>query len=398
MSNTPTTPNTWALSNKLFNNSEWVALDKVVEGSEPRIERIKEHLKLILISNRLVVLAGSGASIKATESGLGGPSMTHLWEEISKLENFDEVKNLTSFSKEGDIELFLSHCHNSLPFLAKEKVSLVKTLVFEAEKIIYDSCSSFLKDEPCLPNHEKFLSRLVKRRNQSPRPIIFTTNYDRCFELAASRLSLTVIDGFSYSQPRFFDPNFFGYDFIRRSTNNGDSNELLDGVIHLLKIHGSVDWQFDDERITQRLEPDPEKRCLIYPASTKYQQSYVQPYLEMMARFLTALREPQTSILIIGFGFNDDHLSAPILSALQSNPSLNIVAASPSIKKQLEEGEANISWKKLRESSLDSQSRVTLLNCNFEQLVDFIPDLKGLTPDQRLSASIRDLSKSKGHG
>ncbi len=392
MSNKPPSPELWALSKKLFGSEEWNSLEKSSEGAEARIERVREHLKLMLTSNRLVVLAGSGTSIAATEEQRGGPSMWGLWDSVSKLGDFEKVRKLTSFKDDGNIEGFLSHCHNSEPFLKPAQVKTVRALVIEAEKIIYEACSEFLEDEPRLPNHEKLLSRLVKRRNKAPRPVVFTTNYDRCFELAASRLSLTVIDGFTYSQPRFFDPNFFGYDFIRRSSASTESNELLNGVIHLLKVHGSVDWEMDEDRITQRIKPDPSKRCLIYPASTKYQQSYVQPYLEMMSRFSTSLREPQTSLLIVGFGFNDDHLSAPIFSALQSNPSLNVVAVSPTIKEQFEKDEANSSWEKLKTEALDSQSRATLLNCDFGQLVDLIPDLKGLSPDQRLAASIRGVT------
>jgi len=394
MSKTIKTPDQSALCQKLFGDAEWASLEKTSENGKAHLEKIREHLKLMLTSNRLLVLAGSGTSIDAISDGKGGPTMWHLWEQVSKLPNFEETKSLIKFENEGDIEGFLSHCHNSDPFLDEDKVEMVRALVVEAEALIFKSCSEFLADEPALPNHEKFLARLIRRRNKAPRPIVFTTNYDRCFELAASHLSLTVIDGFTYSQPRFFDPNLFGYDFIRRTTYTGESSELLDGVIHLLKIHGSVDWQLDKGQITQRLEPDPEKRCLIYPASTKYQQSYVQPYLEMMARFLTALREPQTSLLVIGFGFNDDHLSAPIFSALQSNPSLNVVTVSPSIKEQIEEGKANSSWKKLQEEALDSQSRVTMINCNFGQFVKLIPDLKALSPDQRLAASIRGVSNN----
>jgi len=386
-------PKKSVLSRKLF-GEEWASLESTDENSEFHIEKIRDHLKLMLTSNRLLVLAGSGTSIGATADKTGGPSMWELWESISKIKNFKEVKALIKFSIEGDIEGFLSHCHNAEPFIPEAKVEMVQKLVIEAEGLIFKACSEFLKNEPNLPNHEKFLSRLIRRRNKAPRPVIFTTNYDRCFELAASKLSLTVIDGFTYSQPRFFDPNLFGYDFIRRSNHATESNELLDGVFHLLKVHGSVDWQLDSSQITQRLEPDPTKRCLIYPASTKYQKSYVQPYLEMMARFLTSLREPQTSLLVVGFGFNDDHLSAPIFSALQSNPSLNVVAISPSIEAQFKENKVNLSWKKLKEEALDPQSRVTLLNCDFGQLVNLIPDLKALSPDQRLAASIRGVAKN----
>jgi hypothetical protein len=32
-----------------------------------------------------------------------------------------------------------------------------------------------------------------------------------------------------------------------------------------------------------------------------------------------ALREPDTAVIVSGFGFHDDHLSRPLLSAVESN-------------------------------------------------------------------------------
>jgi hypothetical protein len=49
-----------------------------------------------------------------------------------------------------------------------------------------------------------------------------------------------------------------------------------------------------------------------------------------MSRFQTALRMPNTGLLVVGFGFNDAHLVGPIESALRSNASLKVVAVAPS--------------------------------------------------------------------
>lgn len=59
---------------------------------------------------------------------------------------------------------------------------------------------------------------------------------------------------------------------------------------------------------------------MIFPAKGKYQQSYIQPHLELIAKFLQGLRDPNICLITSGFGFNDDHLSEPIYAALQSNP------------------------------------------------------------------------------
>src|SRR5205085_1187137 len=76
--------------------------------------------------------------------------------------------------------------------------------------------------------------------------------------------------------------------------------------------------------------PTPDSVCLVYPARGKYQQSYVQPHLELVSQYFAALREPNTCLIVIGFGFNDDHLSEPILAAVRTNPHLRLIIVNPS--------------------------------------------------------------------
>ena len=44
--------------------------------------------------------------------------------------------------------------------------------------------------------------------------------------------------------------------------------------------------------------------------------SFEPPYLDMMGAFQTAIRQPDTSLVITGFGFNDDHMTKPIMAAV----------------------------------------------------------------------------------
>lgn len=380
------------LSHQLSKGVDWVLLDPVGEEEVPDglKDRLSEHLKMLLTGHRLVVLSGSGTSLSE-----GGPSMKVLWDEVSKLEKFAEVKELVNYGPSKNIEGFLSQCHNAKPFIEEAESQQVDDFVKLAEGTIFKKCSEFLSDNRSLPHHESLLRKLTRRRSKSPRPVVITTNYDRCFEIASSHLGLTVVDGFSYSQPRYFDPSYFSFDFVRKSHHGNEPNEPVDGVIHLMKIHGSVDWELENGCVKQVVDPEDGKRCLIYPASTKYQHSYSQPYLEMMARYLTSLREPQTSLLIVGFGFNDDHLSAPILSAIRSNHSLNVVAVAPGLAKQEGDSELNDSWSELARLARENQNRVTLIDADFGQFVGLIPDLKGLSPDQNLASAISRLSQPK---
>ncbi|RMV26930.1 hypothetical protein ALP12_05030, partial [Pseudomonas savastanoi pv. phaseolicola] len=121
---------------------------------------------------------------------------------------------------------------------------------------------------------------------------------------------------------RRFDGKHFTYDIVRREA---DSHEFAEGIFQLLKLHGSVSWSRDGHEIYEDSRPTPENACLIYPAKGKYQQAFLQPHLELLSRFLEFLRQPNSCLVVSGFGFNDDHLSEPIYSALQSNPSLKLI-------------------------------------------------------------------------
>jgi hypothetical protein len=71
---------------------------------------------------------------------------------------------------------------------------------------------------------------------------------------------------------------------------------------------------------------------IIYPRLSKFESSYEQPFLEMMSRFQASLRQSNTGVLVIGFGFNDAHVAQPLLSALESNVNLKMVVVDPGLE------------------------------------------------------------------
>ena len=74
-----------------------------------------------------------------------------------------------------------------------------------------------------------------------------------------------------------------------------------------------------------RQEDNPDRPLIIYPASSKYESSYEQPYFEMMSRFQQALRKENVLLIVIGFGFQDKHIQNVILEAVNQNPSFQLV-------------------------------------------------------------------------
>ena len=150
-----------------------------------------------------------------------------------------------------------------------------------------------------------------------------------------------------------------------------------------------------ENEIVVEAEPTPDSACLIYPAKGKYQQSYVQPHLELVSQYFSVLREPNTCLIVAGFGFNDDHLSEPILTAVRTNPHLRLVIVNPLADDLTARSkEKNKYWETLFNLAKQGED-VWLVNANFGDFAEMIPDLKSLTPTERLTRDIKLLAGTK---
>jgi hypothetical protein len=365
----------------------------------------KDELKGFLLSSlqmqHVVVLAGSGTSLGPVTKG---PSMWTLWDYcVNENPGTGTAARVTSptvakvmdeigydLAREGkNIEALLSHCE---AYLQVKSSADVTTFITDSKKLILDKCSGFIDpaDPSQLAAHRTFLHRLSRRRVRDSRLKLFTTNYDLCFETAAGKQGLVMLDGFSFTQPRQFDPRFYLYDIVRRPTTGDDIGSPLEGVFHMYKLHGSVNWSRKaDNEIVVEQNPSPDSACLIYPARGKYQQSYVQPHLELISQYFSVLREPNTCLIVIGFGFNDDHLSEPILAAVRTNPHLRLIVVNPSADSLTQQSfEQNKYWGTLFDLARQGED-VWLIKAKFGDFAEMIPDLKSLTPAQRLTRDIK---------
>ena len=380
---------------------------KIISAAKTANEELKTMLLSSLQMQHVVVLAGSGTSLGPVTQG---PSMWTLWDFCvnSNPGTGDDIREISEVAEEviaavgydfsvdkENIEALLSRCE---AFLQVKNDADVVNFITASKKVILEKCSEFIDpaDANQLASHRTFLHRLSRRRVRDSRLKLFTTNYDLCFEIAAGRQGLVVLDGFSFTQPRYFDPRFFTYDIVRRPTTGDEVGMPLEGVFHIYKLHGSVNWSRSGEvDIEMVLKPTPESACLIYPAKGKYQQSYTQPHLEAVAQYFSVLREPTTCLIVIGFGFNDDHLSEPILAAVRTNPHMRLIIVNPSANElTVSPKEKNKYWEKLFGLAKQGED-VWLINATFGDFAEMIPDLKSLTPAQRLSREIKSTAGTK---
>ncbi len=414
----------------LTREGHWLAWeDEPANSDDPTSRRkpgckdlVEKALLSALHSTNAIVLLGSGASFCAKNAdGNTAPGMADLWTaaraSTGKTSDFDDVVlkvmgrlpegDDNGIQKPGNIESLLSLCKMSLELLAvrseadpksvdRDWMQALRNFIAGAEIAILDRVD-FVGSSTELPAHLSLLRKLARRSVEKPRVRIFTTNYDLCIEEAALRLGIVLIDGFSHSAEQRFNRDHYHHDIVRRSPI-GTRADFVEGVVQLYKLHGSVDWRRRKGNLVVRKMAKPsddETPVLIYPRSTKYQEAFETPYLEMFSAFQASLREPDTTLLVSGFGFNDDHISAPIWSALESNLSLRLILCDRAFVDplrldggahtiDLEIGKRNQFQKRIMRLVQQGDARITILNGRFEDVADALPNIEGHTDRQRL--------------
>ena len=141
---------------------------------------------------------------------------------------------------------------------------------------------------------------------------IFTPNYDLLIEEAFERARLPYFDGFSGAHKAFFEPASILEDSLPARWSR------------VWKIHGSLGWEVDQDRIIRTGKRDADK--LIYPDHLKYDQITRQPYSAFFERLRKFLGTPDSLLLCLGFSFSDAHIAAVLDEALAANAHTAIFA------------------------------------------------------------------------
>lgn len=373
---------------------------------------VQRALSELFHCEHLIVLAGLGTSMGVEPSFVNGPTAPSMWDLWQRVEyqtdshsselgfNFNSLLSFIGHQEtDTNIEALLSRCRLAQAFHTGNDQYRVTRFVELAEREIVEATRFVSVDHP-LPTHQQFLRRLARRSQRKQRAKLFTTNYDKCFEEAARQARLIVNDGFSPSIPSTFDPMNFTYDLVSRGAD-GDRQEFVPNLFHLYKVHGSVDWELDASTREVRKVPSPARPLLIYPRNTKYELAFEPPYLEMIAAFQASLRLPNVGVLVVGFGFNDNHLAEPILSAVRSNLGLKLVVAGPRLAPSSSSdgsayaGEAalNVHLRTLAGLAKAGDARIALVNQTFDGLLPYIPDLAAESDREKHVARLRNLGQ-----
>ncbi|MEH6659686.1 SIR2 family protein [Leeuwenhoekiella marinoflava] len=345
----------------------------------------------------LVLLTGAGSSMDVK-----GLSMNQLWDESEKefkSEKVDGLNNIieaVKFPKEKkdkkDIEALLSQIEGFVKFSddievdskdGKKKLSKLKELLF---KLIQEKCTIPTPSNDAFP-HKVLLEKVLQRKLTSTRVKVFTLNYDLLFEDAATAVNAIVIDGFSYTFPRTFSGRYFDYDIVQREGSKlKEEDNFVQRVFHLHKLHGSINWERIEETGSVVINEKPKKALMVYPREAKYEDSYEQPFFEMMARFQRNLRLNDDTLLVcIGYSFNDKHINAAIEEALNQNPGFRLAIIDPGFDNDA----ASKSLKTIKETALQTE-RILMVSETFTDFANYFPEIKTYENTQQVTINLKN--------
>lgn len=186
---------------------------------------------------------------------------------------------------------------------------------------------------------KSFLISFSSRTATRERTNIFTTNYDRFIELALDNAGILTIDRFVGKIKPVFRTTKLELDYHYNPPGIRGEPRYVEGVIKYTKLHGSIDWKFDENSITKLpiefgvdetttlIPTSPKDFSVIYPNSSKGIDTAYFPYSELFRDFSNGVCRPNSVVVTYGYGFGDTHINR-VIEDMLTLPSTHLVIIS----------------------------------------------------------------------
>jgi hypothetical protein len=257
------------------------------------------------------------ASIKSAQrSGRGTPNIEDQIrvanELIKGLEIYfgdDEDKLIGS-----ELDTFTQELQTGLNNFAKD--------ILSCEKNIIQSKNSEKSAEYLMSFLVSFASRSASRERLN----VFTTNYDRIIEYAAELAGIRLIDRFVGTINPIFRASRVEVDMHYNSPGIRGEPRYLEGVVQFTKLHGSLDWAMKDGVVRRIGLPygatsiapytSESDTLMIYPNAAKDRETAEYPYVELFRDLAAAACRPNSTLVLYGYSFGDEHINRVITDML----------------------------------------------------------------------------------
>ncbi|MFT5380705.1 SIR2 family protein [Alteromonas sp.] len=301
-----------------------------------KLEELLSHSKAVLLGAGASVCAGLPLTNQLTERALisdklsddskqiltaiqtsfvGANPASHIEDYLSELVDWLAItarrtnRNVTA----SDVSIGGTEYSNDQLLAA---INEIKLAIFDVIKVDVDSAV-----------HERFVQVLHRpmrpgKDNQSNTIDYLVMNYDTLIEDSLALSQLRYADGLEGGVSGWWNPSTF-------EQNNLDAR--------VFKLHGSINWAEHTSSSTPlRIAPhlkrsqDQAAKIMIWPASTKYRETQLDPYANLMHRARAVLNPrggSQRVLLIAGYSFGDAHINLEIERGLRaSNGNLTVIA------------------------------------------------------------------------
>ena len=255
-----------------------------------------------------ILLTGAGFT-----HNFGTPLADEMWSAIfndEQIQTEHGIKNLMksnrwNYEKIYDIIMDGSHTKN-------EKVAFNNAL-----KSAYNDIDSIIIDFIISRQNTIYIQQLISWfSNENRKCFFFTLNQDLFIERLdpynrKKNWMKLRIPGMKNKS------NWFSRDFIKpletsdyckvpNEVKLNDDPDLLDGHFFYVKLHGSCNWI------------DSNDKRLILTGNRKAEEIQNEPLLDYNFKlFENVLFQPEQRLLIIGYGFGDEHINATIAKAVK---------------------------------------------------------------------------------
>ena len=277
------------------------------------LDEVKRTIQEFFQENT-VTIVGSGLS--AAE---GIPGMSALAEELqaklpSMLEDPSDLREWDKISLDLSSGIGLEQAlHNTKPTHTIEE-SIRKTTA----KLIGAAESKILHNIILGSKVLRFSKYILHFNIRNNGLVVITTNYDRLIEYACEANNLRIDSLFVGKNFACFCPDQSKYMFCSGiKKRGGKSIAEFAPRITVLKPHGCLSWHMLGGTPYSIPQASFEDSLIITPGLNKYKEGYSDPFDTHRSRANGAIDAAQRYI-IIGYGFNDDHLETHLIPQLQN--------------------------------------------------------------------------------
>lgn len=315
---------------------------KDIEEIDEQIHQIGIFLKESLRAKNLAIFIGSGCStpeipmmgVTMTKI-LSKPENTDILEIVQKYIGANETKNF------NDIEGLLNWLQNGINF--ERNITTRENLMLIFDKIKEQFIESIPKwgnekyiKSTTIDTYTKFYKYIFDSRSiENSKLAIFTTNYDLFNEFALENNNFSYTSGFTTDLKQAFDINQFKYRVVDDTDRYKDKWQPVKKEANIYKLHGSINWSQNDHGTLCQNNTATEN-IVIYPTMLKHQETAQSPYSELFREFSTVLQKQNTTLIVMGYGFPDEHINNIISQNLQ-NQDFNLIILGDILEDKMKE-------------------------------------------------------------